>query len=223
MSSAAIPSPWMHLKNYLIKYNNVDCCPVKPVDSMPYADEVVVHIRNFAGHLEKKGFREMKPYQMAYELMEPYHGNKSQPIGIVSKDPVLNYIAALRTVGFTKIRHVQHQHPGPANPMYDFCFMMHTQHHLVGMRKSTFFTWAGRLSNASIIRSYTMAGKEYIRAKSRPLLGFSQEQWQYETYGDNFIIPKTANRTSRKGRTDQNSRSKNKKNKRPNKNKNHDK
>jgi hypothetical protein len=120
------------------------------------------------------GFQEMEPNQVAYELFQPYHYNKSIPIALVSKhiNHSQPYEIALRHVGFTNIRLISGH-----NGMEDFCFLMRTQYHLIGMRMSTYASWAGILSNATKVRLYAM---DTNITRSHPLnLEFNIQHYQY--------------------------------------------
>lgn len=157
----------------------------------PYDDEVVLHVRSFEKEYKVVGFHEMEPKQVANELFQPYYHNVSIPIALVSKDlDVLdNYEKELRIKGFTTIRKVS-----GLNGMEDFCFLMKAKYHLIGMKMSTFASWAGILSNATKVRLYAMDSKytrRNIQLREFLLKHYQfhnqrlQQQIQFETYIDN--------------------------------------
>jgi hypothetical protein len=177
----------------LFWFNETACCGDQNYNDTnhhyPYDDEVVVHIRRYRKEILRMGFHEMDPVQMAYELFAQYHKTATTlRIALVSIGPVDDYENALRSVGFTHIRRIR-----GSNGMEDFCFLQRTKHHMIGMKMSTFASWAGYLSNATKVRLYAMDSKYTKRLASfmnhQP---FYNEQLknrvQYETYFDNFTI-----------------------------------
>jgi hypothetical protein len=81
----------------------------------PYDDEIVLHVRQYRKEKATQGFEEMDPDQVAL-LFQPYLNETDRRIAIVSFKPADRYAAALRYVGFTKVRQVQLR-----NGMEDFC------------------------------------------------------------------------------------------------------
>ena len=104
----------------------------------------------------------MGPNQTARDLFG--HLVPGDKVAIVSRFKLSahekQFIRALQRRGL-QVRYIQGQ-----TGVQDFCFLMHAQKELVGPDKSTFFTWAAILGNASKVRSYKLDTHD-IRARSR--------------------------------------------------------
>ena len=145
-------------KNYraiadLFQFNdsNPECCQLKP-----YADETVLHVRNFFTELNgawEKGFRELSPNNVASMLFAKSLASHNAPprIAIVSRftSTVQPYVDQLKTQYNASVRVISNQ-----TGLQDFCFLKETQHQLIGTYTSTYAIWGGILGKAPLVRLY---------------------------------------------------------------------
>jgi DNA-directed RNA polymerase subunit L len=122
------------------------CCAL-----LPNPSELVFHLRHFGvesnGRLTARdvGFDELSPDQVV-----PFLSNELEvggSIAIVSRFPdhnfTLSYQKALMDAGY-RTRIIKEQ-----TGIQDFCFMLQSQHELVGLLTSTYVWWAAELGNMS--------------------------------------------------------------------------
>jgi hypothetical protein len=91
------------------------------------------------------GYEELSPQQTAEELLG--HLPVGSKVALVSfyKD-ASSYVSALEQRGFFVRRIVSDANSTISSTLHDFCFLLNTQHELIGLARSTFFAWAALLA-----------------------------------------------------------------------------
>jgi hypothetical protein len=157
----------------------------------PDPDEIVFHFRNFVHEMPKKGkllgYQEISPTDLVPQALA--ETTTTSKVAIVTRFPQLDvvqaYVSALETAGM-HVRVLANQ-----TSMQDFCFLMRTQYRLIGLARSTFFLWAGVLSNASIVTAYSMDSVANRAKTGRPIrdsYNFTNpnlaKRFRFELYND---------------------------------------
>ena len=117
------------------------------------------HFRNFLKEVgsrgsAKKGLKEIGPEQAARDLLGHLKpGDKVAIVNAFGREYVQPYVDAFEGRNLT-VRVIEGQ-----TGIEDFCFLMSTQKEMFGIAYSTFFVWAGVLSNSSRVVAYSMDTK----------------------------------------------------------------
>jgi hypothetical protein len=146
---------------------------------------VMQHFRNFLGEMPNRGkslgYEELGPEQVANEVfgrLQP--GDK---VAITMRDLKSDgreqgLVAAFEKRGITA-RIVRQ-----SSDMADFCFLMRAQKELVGTSRSSFFTWAGLLGNATRVRSYSIDSP----TRRRRGVVFEHYNWTHPDLQSRFLF-----------------------------------
>lgn len=151
---------------------NESCCALRPSP-----DESVFHFRNFLHELPKRGrsmgFAELGPNQTARELFG--HLAPGSKVAIVTRfasEYAQPYVDALEARGL-QVRVIEGQ-----SGVEDFCFLMSTRKEMIGIVYSTFFVWAGLLSDCRRILAYSMDGDERTQRGGQQFMHYNwTHQW----------------------------------------------
>jgi hypothetical protein len=114
------------------------------------------HLRNFAAEEPKRRLsHELGPKQTARDVLGHLHpGDKVAVISRFSRDRAQPYLDAIEERGL-RARFIEGQ-----TGVQDFCFLLHSQKEMIGISHSTFFLWAGYLSNCPHVIAYTVNSKQ---------------------------------------------------------------
>jgi hypothetical protein len=164
---------------FVFNHSNPKCCA-----RLPTPDETVFHFRNYMSELPdwkaySMGFAELSPTKTAYEVFSRWknrNGSNStnddddedrtngknmivprllpgDKVTVVSRVPnkyARAYAERLDEVWRTNATLLRYDQSG----IQDFCYLMHTQHELVGNGRSTYLFWAAALGQAKTARLY---------------------------------------------------------------------
>jgi hypothetical protein len=176
----------------LFQFDQEACC--NPGES-PAPDESVFHFRNFLSELKgatkELGFQELDPQRTASQLFgNLMPGDKVAITTRFHNEVTQKYVHAMEKRGLT-VRVIAGQ-----SAVQDFCFLQQSQKELVGLHKSSFFTWAAYLGQYTIqtIRSYSVLSSTTTKKlvawpppNEEPLYQWKhdshlRERWHFEEY-----------------------------------------
>jgi len=155
------------------------CCKV-----LPDPDESVFHFRAYLLELPRKalqkGYQELSPNQTARDLFG--HLGAGDKVAITTRfaaSLAQPYVDALERRGM-QVRVITNQ-----TDTEDFCFLLNAQKEMVGLARSTFFSWAGVLSNCSRVRAYSIDSPH--RQKAVPNV-FDHYNWTHAALKKYFLF-----------------------------------
>jgi hypothetical protein len=128
------------------------CMCYRPLDHLPNLQ----HLRYFLIEMPKRGLRlgyeELGPNEtVSFLLPNAHRGQKVAVVSSYQSDALVEpYVQAMKERGLS-VRVVP-----PQSATADFCFLQSTQHEMIGVGVSTYFGWAGLLSNASLVHAYSV-------------------------------------------------------------------